>query len=192
MIPKDEVADGNDGKFQLTGYRDVLFGILFLFHLVGIGALWIMGLLKGQDEKSAEELEKELIPSSSTTFKRLLMICAASIVVGYVAEMENSFSILFFCLLIELLRALLSYFWLLLVRKYTRKLIIGTLIGSVVLWIGFGVWLLVTGLFFFSKTPFLCIETALCRAIDLWNHHYSHCSVSCFAVLLVEGSHSLR
>lgn len=73
----------NDGKFSNTKYRDWIFSVLFVIHLGGIIALWIMGLVHGAEDKSDEEIQKELLPADSSTFKTLLVICAGTIGAGY-------------------------------------------------------------------------------------------------------------
>lgn len=116
----------NDQKFpeqKNSGFRDLLFAILFIVHLIAMVTLWGVGLARSSKGKGIENNE-DWVPSMGSEFQRVLTICIVCIIVG----------------------GLTAFAWLVVIRKFARQLIISTLIASVIFWLIVGVFMLIRGI----------------------------------------------
>jgi len=118
-------SENDDGKFpdpRNASWRDLIFVILFVFHLLGIFVLFIVGFLKDDGVRDAKETEL-YAPAMGSEFRNVLLICLSSVGVG----------------------GCMSFFWIWAIKKFARQLIIGTLIASVIFWILSAIFLFVQG-----------------------------------------------
>jgi len=114
----------NDGKFPQVKdvvYRDVLFTILFVLHIGAIVALFVVGIIKNDGVRDTPETGS-YAPEMGSEFRSLILICLAAVGLG----------------------GGISFIWLMVIKKFARQLIIGTLIASVIFW-------LVTAVIFFAQ-----------------------------------------
>jgi len=109
-----------DSKFpEQPSYRDPLWLVLFVIHIIGVIVLCGFGtakFLSGGDQAYYVDI-------TSDSFRHLLTVTLICIAVA----------------------AGISVVWLQIVKHFARQLIIGTFIASVILWSFFGLWLLVQG-----------------------------------------------
>eukprot|EP01119_Soliformovum_irregulare_P025819 TRINITY_DN9656_c0_g1_i1.p1 TRINITY_DN9656_c0_g1~~TRINITY_DN9656_c0_g1_i1.p1 ORF type:complete len:454 (-),score=76.03 TRINITY_DN9656_c0_g1_i1:48-1409(-) len=109
----------NETKFpDRSIYRDLLFAILFIVNLLAVVALLIVGIVKDGQQQAVYFSQLD-IPAHE------LQIIAA-VVVGSIT-----------------VAAVYSTVYLFIIRRFTRQVIIITLIASVVLWLGFSVFLFI-------------------------------------------------
>jgi len=103
--PVQPVQQMDDGKFaDASGYRDILFLVLFVVHLIAV----FIVLIAGGTSRPADNSGENLIPFYELS--RVMTVC----IIGAIVAM------------------LYAAVYIVIIRKYAEKLIIFTLIGAVV------------------------------------------------------------
>jgi len=127
-VPPPYSPPENDGKFpdaRTTSYRDLLFTILFIFHLVGVIVLWVVGFIKNDGVRDVQDTDM-YAPEMGDEFRLVVLVLLSSIGVGGV----------------------ISFGWIFIIKRFARQLIIGTLIVSVIFWIALSIFLFIQGAIF--------------------------------------------
>eukprot|EP01114_Cavostelium_apophysatum_P013502 TRINITY_DN3283_c0_g1_i2.p1 TRINITY_DN3283_c0_g1~~TRINITY_DN3283_c0_g1_i2.p1 ORF type:complete len:157 (+),score=11.81 TRINITY_DN3283_c0_g1_i2:104-574(+) len=83
---------GREEQFQPTGYRDVFFVILFILHLVGLGVVLAVGVVKrknSSDVPNEDENTFIITPADYNTLKTYIGICAICATAGSIMALHH-------------------------------------------------------------------------------------------------------